>query len=72
MVKLAPKGHIVIKMYGGNNLNVSNENTNTQENDSPPKDNSETINNPVNTPVIPGGKGINLFADSSIATCFFR
>ncbi len=74
MVKLAQKGHSVIKMYGGQGLNQSSSESilppTTPPRDSEPSksENSGRVS-PGNTP---SAKGIHLFADSSVATCFFR
>lgn len=74
-MKLATKGHSVIKMLGSQSSN-SNSEVSEAKSDTPstPPQGIETTSgriSPTNqTATIL--KGINLFADSAIATCFFR
>ena len=109
MLKLANKGHSIIKMYGGNQIqstpNTSSTTLTTTLTTSSTVENNQLIPDSIkndNTPHTPikgsnndnnnnsdqeklGGqispinnvtntisKGIHLFADSTVATCFFR
>lgn len=76
MVKLATKGHSVIKMMGS----ISTNNNSAEG----PENKSDAPSTPPREEDTPSGrisptnqtatilKGINLYADSSVATCFFR
>ena len=72
MVKLATKGHSVVKMLGSQPSTGDGE-AKCETPSTPPRSEVESSGriSPTNqsTGVL---KGVNLFADSSVATCFFR
>jgi WD40 repeat protein len=76
MVKLATKGHSVIKMFGSQPSvsTVDGGETKGDTPSTPPRSEVESSGRMSPTNQSAGGilKGVNLFADSSVATCFFR